>query len=79
MPTYEYVCEGCAHRFEAFQKMSDSPVSVCPECGGVVRRLISGGAAAIVRNPSAGRTTSCGLESPCCGRDTPCDVRPCDR
>jgi len=33
MPTYEYVCDSCGHDFEVFQRMSDEPVSVCPECG----------------------------------------------
>lgn len=33
MPTYEYRCDACGHRFEAFQKMSDEPVETCPECG----------------------------------------------
>lgn len=43
MPTYEYGCaEG--HSFEVFQKMSDDPVSTCPECGTEARRMISGGA-----------------------------------
>jgi putative FmdB family regulatory protein len=45
MPTYEYDCKGCGHEFERFQKMSDDPVTVCPECGEskVVRRISSGG------------------------------------
>ena len=45
MPTYEYDCKGCDHEFERFQKMSDDPVTVCPECGEskVVRRISSGG------------------------------------
>ncbi len=43
MPTYEYECRKCEHRFERFQSMNDPPVSVCPECQGEVRRLISGG------------------------------------
>ena len=45
MPTYEYYCEGCAHEFERFQKMSDDHVKVCPECGEskVVRRISKGG------------------------------------
>lgn len=43
MPTYEYVCDSCGHDFEVFQRMSDEPVSVCPECGEPVRRVISGG------------------------------------
>lgn len=43
MPTYEYKCEKCHHQFEQFQKITDEPVKTCPACGGVVKRLISGG------------------------------------
>ncbi len=42
MPTYEYECRK-GHRFEVFQKMSDVPVSECPECGAAAQRKISGG------------------------------------
>jgi putative FmdB family regulatory protein len=41
MPLYEYQCEACNHRFEVIQKFSDQPVSVCPVCGGSVKRLLS--------------------------------------
>jgi putative FmdB family regulatory protein len=41
MPLYEYQCEACNHRFEVIQKFSDQPVSVCPACGGSVKRLLS--------------------------------------
>ena len=44
MPTYEYECRHCGHRFEAFQSMKDAPLTACERCGGEVRRLISGGA-----------------------------------
>ena len=33
MPTYEYLCKTCGHRFETWQKMSDEPLTVCPNCG----------------------------------------------
>lgn len=33
MPIYEYRCEDCSHELEALQKMSDAPLTVCPECG----------------------------------------------
>jgi putative FmdB family regulatory protein len=49
MPTYEYECKTCSHRFEIFQNMSDAPVKVCPECGKAVRRLIGGGAGIIFK------------------------------
>jgi putative FmdB family regulatory protein len=41
MPLYEYECESCGTRFERIQKFSDPPVTVCPECGGAVRKLLS--------------------------------------
>ena len=45
MPTYEYACEACNHRFEHFQSMADSALRKCPECGRrKLQRLISGGA-----------------------------------
>ena len=45
MPTYEYQCTSCGHKFEAFQKITDEPVTRCPECEkDSVQRLISGGA-----------------------------------
>ena len=40
MPTYEYACSTCHHRFEVWQKMSDEPLTICPECGAHVRRVL---------------------------------------
>jgi len=40
MPTYEYQCKTCNHRFEIWQKMTDEPLAVCDECGGHIRRVI---------------------------------------
>lgn len=42
MPTYEYKCPK-GHKFELFQKMSDEPRAICPECGAESERLLSGG------------------------------------
>jgi putative FmdB family regulatory protein len=33
MPTYEYVCDECAHAWEAFQSIKDRPLTSCPACG----------------------------------------------
>jgi putative FmdB family regulatory protein len=42
MPLYEYQCDKCTHRFEVIQKFSDSPIEVCPKCGGgPVMKLLS--------------------------------------
>ena len=49
MPTYEYECKSCGHNFEAFQSMSDAPLSDCPQCGKEIRRLINGGSGVIFK------------------------------
>ncbi len=33
MPVYTYRCENCGVQFEQHQKFSDTPLTVCPECG----------------------------------------------
>ena len=33
MPIYAYACSACGVRQDVMQKMSDAPLSVCPECG----------------------------------------------
>ena len=43
MPTYEYECRSCHHRFEKFQSMTARPVAACPKCKHSARRLISAG------------------------------------
>ncbi len=40
MPTYEYLCQACSHRFETWQKMTEDPLTICPECGGHIRRVL---------------------------------------
>jgi putative FmdB family regulatory protein len=44
VPTYEYECLKCKFRFEEFQKITDEPIQICPECKGKVTKVISGGA-----------------------------------
>jgi putative FmdB family regulatory protein len=41
MPLYEYECRQCKQLLEAIQKVSDEPYSICPHCGGEMRRLVS--------------------------------------
>jgi putative FmdB family regulatory protein len=33
MPFYEYQCRACSAQVEVLQKISDSPLRKCPECG----------------------------------------------
>jgi putative FmdB family regulatory protein len=32
VPIYEYQCQACKHKFEKLQKVSDKPLSICPQC-----------------------------------------------
>jgi putative FmdB family regulatory protein len=42
MPIYEYGCTNCEHTFDTLQKISDPPLTDCPECGqAALRRLVS--------------------------------------
>ncbi|HEX8733641.1 MAG TPA: FmdB family zinc ribbon protein [Ktedonobacterales bacterium] len=40
MPMYDYRCKACDARFEAWQKFTDDPISVCPNCSGPAQRVI---------------------------------------
>ena len=50
MPTYEYECGACGHRFEKFQSMTEKSIKKCPECRkSEVQRMISGGAGVLFK------------------------------
>ena len=50
MPTYEYLCEGCGHRFDEFQSFKDDPLKMCPSCKEEkLRRLFGTGAAILFK------------------------------
>lgn len=40
MPIYQYECDTCGVRFERMQRMSEDPLTECPECDGKVHRVI---------------------------------------
>ena len=41
MPTYQYACKECDHRFEAVQSFSAASLTVCPQCSGPLRKVFS--------------------------------------
>ncbi len=41
MPTYEYRCSGCHGTVERWQSFNDQPLTLCPTCGGSLRRVFS--------------------------------------
>jgi len=50
MPTYEYECDACGHKFEKFQSMSDPVLRKCPACGKrKLQRLMGTGAGIIFK------------------------------
>ena len=49
MPTYEYECQSCGHRFEKTQPMTAPPLKTCPKCKKKVRRLIGSGSGFLFR------------------------------
>ena len=50
MPTYEYACSACGHKFEEFQSITAKPIKKCPVCKkNKVNRLVSAGAGFIFK------------------------------
>lgn len=50
MPTYDYQCNECDHKWELFQSIKDKPVRKCPSCGRQkAKRVIGPGAGIIFR------------------------------
>jgi putative FmdB family regulatory protein len=41
VPTYAYACTECDHRFDIVQSFSDDSLTVCPECGGKLRKVFN--------------------------------------
>jgi putative FmdB family regulatory protein len=41
MPVYEYECTSCGHILEKQQRISENPLTICPECSGELKKLIS--------------------------------------
>ena len=50
MPTYDYECEACGHRFELIQRMTEKAKRKCPECKkSRLQRIIGAGAGLIFK------------------------------
>jgi putative FmdB family regulatory protein len=86
MPTYEYECSQCGLRFEQFQKITDDPVRICPQCQGPVQRLLNPEGGIIFKRSGPGPRDRrragagpghCGQGPTCCGRDSRCEKPPC--
>ncbi len=50
MPTYDYICDGCGHEFEAFESIKADPQKHCAKCEtDQLRRKIGGGGAILFK------------------------------
>ena len=50
MPTYDYECSACGHRFEQFEKLSEPGTKPCPKCKkGKAKRMPGHGAGFIFK------------------------------
>ena len=48
MPTYDYVCRNCDHKWELFQSIKANPVRKCPGCGKLKAKRVIGAGAGIL-------------------------------
>ncbi len=83
MPTYEYRCERCGLAFDRRQAITEAALDECPDCGGPVHRLVSGGSGFILKEPGPARESAvadCSLQRTgrtCCGRSRRCETPSC--
>jgi putative FmdB family regulatory protein len=40
MPTYGYRCGSCGHQFEIVQRISEEPLTTCPNCQGKLAKML---------------------------------------
>lgn len=68
MPTYDYVCNACGHRFEEMQAMSAEPLKKCPSCKKAkLERLIGAGAGVIFKGSGFYQTDYKNASTPAAG------------
>jgi len=85
MITYEYECESCGFRFERRKAITEEAMETCPECGGKVHQVISGGSGFMIKDGGRGyvnqTSNGCSLATSgrtCCGRAERCSKPPCE-
>ena len=84
MPTYEYKCKKCGYIFEVKHSMNEDPLLFCPECKSQAQKVITAGSGFIIKGTQSrtidnSHTTKCGKDQTCCGKSTPCEIRPCEK
>jgi putative FmdB family regulatory protein len=72
VPTYQYACTACDHRFEQVQSFSDPSLTECPECSGRLRKLY-GSVGVVFKGSGFYRTDSRAKSSTSASSDTSSD------
>ena len=57
MPTYDYSCAACGHRFERFESINDDAPKACPKCGKKKAKRMLGTGAGLIFKGSGFYTT----------------------
>jgi putative FmdB family regulatory protein len=81
VPTYAYACKDCDHAFETVQSFSDASLTVCPECGGTLRKKFNTvgvvfKGSGFYRTDSRGGSSSSAPAASTAKESTPKDTKP---
>jgi putative FmdB family regulatory protein len=83
MPTYDYECTKCGYSFEVFQKISEEPLQMCPECKGKLKKLIGAGCGLIFKGSGFYITDykrkGNNKENSCQAKDNKCNKESCPK
>lgn len=58
MPTYQYACRSCDHRFEQVQGFADATLTTCPNCGQEQLRKLFGNVGVVFKGSGFYRNDS---------------------
>ena len=71
MPTYDYECSSCGHKYEIFEKIGANPRKKCPKCGKRRAKRLLGMGAGVVFKGSGFYTTDYARKDPKGGEKEP--------
>lgn len=67
MPTYQYACRSCNHRFDVVQGFDESALTTCPDCGEEQLRKLFGNVGVVFKGSGFYRNDSRSGKAPASG------------